>query len=220
MKSLGVVRKVDKLRRLAIPVEVRKLLNLKDGDLLEFFKDDEGVIIKKHNSSLKEKIDEMECKECKWIEISNFVFPDGSNSIICNKYNKHLGFTNKNGEITETKFVDECKLRTKEIGAIIGEAIDLNRQATIITVSNGWALKVNEHGQESIIYLSKYKSNAIDKMNMFIAKKSWIPGIGYQSSIDRWVCRISKGQKTREYIGSFKSFADAKRALREAAIKI
>lgn len=54
MKSLGVVRKVDKLRRVAIPVEVRKLLNLKDGDSLEFFKDDEGVIIRKHNPSLKE----------------------------------------------------------------------------------------------------------------------------------------------------------------------
>ncbi|MFR7993369.1 MAG: AbrB/MazE/SpoVT family DNA-binding domain-containing protein [Clostridium sp.] len=54
MKSLGVVRKVDKLRRVAIPVEVRKLLNLKDGDSLEFFKDDEGVIIRKHIPSLKE----------------------------------------------------------------------------------------------------------------------------------------------------------------------
>lgn len=56
MKSLGLVRKVDKLRRVAIPVEVRKLLNLKEGDSLEFFKDDEGVIIRKHNPSLKEWI--------------------------------------------------------------------------------------------------------------------------------------------------------------------
>lgn len=44
MKSLGVVRKVDKLRRVAIPVEVR-----------EFFKDDEGVIIRKHNPSINKK---------------------------------------------------------------------------------------------------------------------------------------------------------------------
>ncbi len=56
MKSLGVVRKVDKLRRVAIPVEVRELLNLKDGDSLEFFKDDEGVIIRKHNPSINKKI--------------------------------------------------------------------------------------------------------------------------------------------------------------------
>lgn len=161
----------------------------------------------------------MECKDCKWIEVSKFVFPDGSNSITCNKYSKHIGFTDKNGEITETKFVDECKLRTKEIGLIVGKVVDENRQAIIVTVSNGWALKVNEHGQESIIYLSKYKNKVIDKMNMFIAKKSWISGIGYWSSIDRWVCRISKGANTREYIGNFKTFADAKKALREAAIK-
>lgn len=160
----------------------------------------------------------MECKDCKWIELSKFVFPDGSNSIICNKYRKHIGFTDKNGEITETKFVDECKLRTKEIGSIVGKFADENRQAIIVTVSSGWALKVNEHGQESIIYLSKYKSKVIDRMNMFIAKKSWIQGIGYQGSIDRWVCRISKGQKKCEYIGSFKTFADAKKALREATM--
>lgn len=55
MKSLGVVRKVDKLRRVAIPVEVRELLNLKDGDSLEFFKDDEVVIIRKHNPSINKK---------------------------------------------------------------------------------------------------------------------------------------------------------------------
>ena len=54
MKSLGLVRKLDDYKRVAIPVEVRKLLNLKEGDSLEFFKDDEGVIIRKHNPSLKE----------------------------------------------------------------------------------------------------------------------------------------------------------------------
>ena len=54
-EKLGVVRKVDKLRRVAIPVEVRELLNLKDGDSLEFFKDDEGVIIRKHNPSINKE---------------------------------------------------------------------------------------------------------------------------------------------------------------------
>lgn len=54
MKSLGVVRKVDKARRVSVPVEVRDILNLKDGDSLEFFKCDEGVIIRKHTPSLKE----------------------------------------------------------------------------------------------------------------------------------------------------------------------
>ena len=54
MKSLGVVRKVDKLRRVAIPKEIKEILNLKNGDSIEFFKCDEGVIIRKHIPSLKE----------------------------------------------------------------------------------------------------------------------------------------------------------------------
>ena len=54
MKSLGLVRKIDKLRRVAIPKEVREILNLKDNDSVEFFKDDEGVLIRKHTPSLKD----------------------------------------------------------------------------------------------------------------------------------------------------------------------
>lgn len=54
MKSLGVVRKVDGERRVSLPLEVREILNIKNGDSLEFFKCDEGVIIRKHIPSLKE----------------------------------------------------------------------------------------------------------------------------------------------------------------------
>ena len=54
MKSLGLVRKVDEVRRVAIPKEVRKILNIKDGDSLEFFKSDEGIVIRKYLPSLKE----------------------------------------------------------------------------------------------------------------------------------------------------------------------
>ena len=54
MKSLGVVRKLDDYKRVAIPKEIKKILNLKKGDSIEFFKADEGVIIRKYNPSLKE----------------------------------------------------------------------------------------------------------------------------------------------------------------------
>lgn len=55
MKSLGLVRKLDDYKRVAIPKEIKEILNLKDGDSLEFFKDDEGVIIRKHNPSINKK---------------------------------------------------------------------------------------------------------------------------------------------------------------------
>ena len=56
MKSLGLVRKLDDYKRVPIPKEIKEILNLKKGDSVEFFKCDEGVIIRKHNPSLKEWI--------------------------------------------------------------------------------------------------------------------------------------------------------------------
>lgn len=56
MKSLGLVRKLDDYKRVPIPKEIKEILNLKKGDSIEFFKCDEGVIIRKHNPSLKEWI--------------------------------------------------------------------------------------------------------------------------------------------------------------------
>ena len=67
----------------------------------------------------------MECKNCKWIELSKFVFPDGSNSIICNKYRKHLGFTDKNGE-EALKGIDDEEL--EEASKVYEELLNENLQ--------------------------------------------------------------------------------------------
>lgn len=53
MKSLGLIRKLDDYKRVAIPKEIKEILNLKKGDSVEFLKVDEGVIIRKYNPSLK-----------------------------------------------------------------------------------------------------------------------------------------------------------------------
>lgn len=36
MNSTGIIRKVDELGRIVIPIELRKTLNIKSGDILEF----------------------------------------------------------------------------------------------------------------------------------------------------------------------------------------
>ena len=48
MKSTGIVRKVDELGRVVIPVELRRMLgiNIKDG--LEIFVDRENIILRKY----------------------------------------------------------------------------------------------------------------------------------------------------------------------------
>ncbi|MDI6872118.1 MAG: AbrB/MazE/SpoVT family DNA-binding domain-containing protein [Bacillota bacterium] len=45
MKATGIVRKVDELGRVVIPIELRRTLGINEGDPLEIFTDDDGQII-------------------------------------------------------------------------------------------------------------------------------------------------------------------------------
>lgn len=47
MKSTGLVRKIDDLGRIVIPVELRRTLDIKIKDPIEIFTDDNGEIILK-----------------------------------------------------------------------------------------------------------------------------------------------------------------------------
>ena len=48
MKSTGIVRKIDELGRIVIPKELRRTLNIEEGDPLEIFVDGEEVILRKY----------------------------------------------------------------------------------------------------------------------------------------------------------------------------
>lgn len=48
MKELGTVRKIDELGRIVIPSELRKVLNMHAGSLVEIFGTIDSIIIKKH----------------------------------------------------------------------------------------------------------------------------------------------------------------------------
>jgi len=48
MKSTGIVRKVDELGRVVLPIELRKTLHIDVKDPLEIFVDDGKVILKKY----------------------------------------------------------------------------------------------------------------------------------------------------------------------------
>lgn len=48
MKATGIVRRLDDLGRLVIPKEIRKLHHLKEGDSIEFFVENDQIIIKKY----------------------------------------------------------------------------------------------------------------------------------------------------------------------------
>ncbi len=48
MKSTGIVRKVDELGRVVIPIELRRTLGISEKDALEIYVDGERIMLKKY----------------------------------------------------------------------------------------------------------------------------------------------------------------------------
>ena len=48
MKSTGIVRRVDGLGRIVLPMELRNLLNIGPRDSLEIYMDGSSIILKKY----------------------------------------------------------------------------------------------------------------------------------------------------------------------------
>ncbi|NLU42976.1 MAG: AbrB/MazE/SpoVT family DNA-binding domain-containing protein [Firmicutes bacterium] len=48
MRSIGIVRKVDELGRIVIPVELRRNLDIAERDPLEIYVNGEAIILQKH----------------------------------------------------------------------------------------------------------------------------------------------------------------------------
>ncbi|MBM7646477.1 transcriptional pleiotropic regulator of transition state genes [Scopulibacillus daqui] len=52
MKSTGIVRKVDELGRVVIPIELRRTLGINEKDALEIYVDDDKIVLKKYKPSM------------------------------------------------------------------------------------------------------------------------------------------------------------------------
>ena len=48
MKSTGIVRKVDELGRIVLPIEMRRTLDIAEKDALEIYVDGESIILRKY----------------------------------------------------------------------------------------------------------------------------------------------------------------------------
>ena len=49
MRPTGIIRKIDPLGRLVVPMELRRYLKIREGDPLEIYTDKEGIIFKKYS---------------------------------------------------------------------------------------------------------------------------------------------------------------------------
>ena len=73
MKSTGIVRKVDELGRVVIPIELRRTLGIDVKDALEIYVDGEKIILKKYEPAcifcgnaddVKQHQGKIVCQEC------------------------------------------------------------------------------------------------------------------------------------------------------------
>lgn len=73
MKSTGIVRKVDELGRVVIPIELRRTLGIDLKDALEIYVDEEKIILKKYEPAcifcgsavnIQNYRGKLVCKEC------------------------------------------------------------------------------------------------------------------------------------------------------------
>lgn len=59
MQAIGIVRKIDELGRVVLPIELRRSLNLEEGTPLEILADEKGIYLRKYVSG---------CEFCKGTE--------------------------------------------------------------------------------------------------------------------------------------------------------
>lgn len=51
MKATGIVRKVDELGRIVLPIELRRTLDIAEKDSLEIYMDSSTIVLKKYQPS-------------------------------------------------------------------------------------------------------------------------------------------------------------------------
>ncbi|ACQ70624.1 MULTISPECIES: AbrB/MazE/SpoVT family DNA-binding domain-containing protein [Exiguobacterium] len=70
MKSTGIVRKVDELGRVVIPIELRRTLGIAEKDALEIYVDNDQIVLKKYKPN-------MTCQVTGEVSDDNFKLADG-----------------------------------------------------------------------------------------------------------------------------------------------
>ena len=56
MKATGIIRRIDDLGRVVIPKEIRRNCNIREGEPLEIFLQDDGIVFKKYLPNCRDNL--------------------------------------------------------------------------------------------------------------------------------------------------------------------
>lgn len=87
MKDTGITRRIDEMGRIVIPKELRKTLKIKEGDPIEFYTENDKVIVKKYSpianlennaQTVADAIQELSEDSCVIVDTDQVVYSAGS----------------------------------------------------------------------------------------------------------------------------------------------
>ena len=67
MKSTGIVRKIDELGRIVLPIELRRTMKMQIRDEVEITAEDDRIILKKYQPKEKENVRCIFCSSQEWL---------------------------------------------------------------------------------------------------------------------------------------------------------
>lgn len=157
----------------------------------------------------------MDCKGCIWFKIYDFIFPDGTKTMTCEKYNKHLGFTSKKGQVKKVKHIDECRGNINTIIPTKGTESVANKEGVYFdSESKKYKVKVNDSGIYCFIAATKTEERAEQILKMFKERKSFVKNIIWDKRKQRCVAReYDKNIKRYIYITQSKYFSETLKKL-------
>ncbi len=118
MKDTGIIRRVDVLGRVVIPREIRKILNINDGDPLEIYTSADEIILKKYSA----------------VERKDFVAADVAESL--NKVTAHTAIICDRDVILAASGAGAKELTAKTVSKKLGKFMSENK-SMMVNVSDG-----------------------------------------------------------------------------------
>lgn len=82
MKATGIVRRLDELGRITLPIELRRTLDVTERDPLEIFVDESRIILQKY-------VPEVETQKCAFCEETQGLHKIG-NGYVCRKHKEAI----------------------------------------------------------------------------------------------------------------------------------
>lgn len=91
MKSTGIIRKVDELGRIVIPIELRRIFEIEIKDPLEIYTDEDRIILKKYKPKMSCRVTgDVSEKNMRLADGKIILSPEGAQQLIREIQSKSL----------------------------------------------------------------------------------------------------------------------------------